>query len=201
MSAFNALEKRILDLSLARASDNPEAAIVVGLFRPGSTSTTTSVARTTVRVATAAAATVVPVVSVVNLAVNDIVRINDGLGTMEERTITAVVATGGSESITVNAALTNAHALGESVVERVTTVTNLPMPEDHSGAYGQAGEPAASAPTVQGGYRRARATFATQAAGSNNGTTTNTSVITITGLTPGTYTHFGVFGSTGGGAT
>lgn len=107
MSAFNALEKRILDLSLARASDNPEAAIVVGLFK--------------------------------------------------------------SEPL-----------------------------ETHNGAYGQQGEPAAQAPTAQGGYRRARATFATQAAGSNNGTTTNTSVITITGLTPGVYTHFGVFGSTGG---
>lgn len=89
------------------------------------TTTTTSEPRTTVRVATAAGATVVPVAAVTNLAVNDVVVVGDGTAGAEERTITAVDATVGAETITVGVALANAHALNESVVERVTTTTTV----------------------------------------------------------------------------
>lgn len=103
MTAFNALEKRVLDLSLGRVPDVPEPVIVIGLF------------------------------------------------------------------------------------------TSVP-PENHDGTYGQAGEPM-RATTGTSGYTRARTAFATQVGGTNDGTTRNTSVVTITGLPPGTYTHFGVFGA------
>lgn len=112
MSAFDALEKRILDLSLAGVSDSAERTILVGLF------------------------------------------------------------------------------------------TTAP-PESHDGTYGIAGEPAkAAAGTV--GYNRARVTFGAQAlSGGVSGTAstaTNSQAVTLTGLAPGTYTYFGVFGSSSGGA-
>lgn len=81
----------------------------------------------------------------------------------------------------------------------VGLMTSAP-PEDHTGAYGIAGEPAKAA-AGSTGYRRAAAQFATQAtnptpAGPGVVATSNTNAVTITGLAPGTYTHFGVFGST-----
>lgn len=113
MPAFDALEARILNLSLRDASDNPEAVVVVGLFA-------------------------------------------------------------------------NKDALGAAI----------PPPDSHDGKYGQAGEPAAG-----GLYRRARVRFQPQAsrADGSDARTTNVDAVTITGLPPGTYTHFGLFGSSSAG--
>lgn len=112
MSAFDALEKRMLDLSLAGASDSPERVVVVGVF------------------------------------------------------------------------------------------TTAPA-ESHNGAYGQFGEPAKAA-AGGAGYTRSRITFNTQATGGGTSgsasTTSNTQAVTITGLPAGTYTHFGLFGSSTAGA-
>lgn len=88
--------------------------------------------------------------------------------------------------------------------EAVVTVglfTSQP-PEDHSGAYGIAGEP------QQGAYVRPRVQFPTAAearvqgligGGSDPGARANRQAVTVTGLPPGTYTHFGIFGSSSGG--
>lgn len=81
------------------------------------TATGTYLARTSVRVATAAGATVLPVGSVTDLAVDDQVTVARGTAVEETRVITAVNATVGSESITVNTALTHAHAAAEAVEE------------------------------------------------------------------------------------
>lgn len=107
MSAFNALEKRVLDLSLAGVSDQPERVVVVGLF------------------------------------------------------------------------------------------TAQPA-ENHDGAYGKNGEPAKAA-AGSTGYKRAAVRFLPTTATSAE-FATNADTITITGLPPGTYTHFGIFGSTTAGA-
>lgn len=116
MTAFNALERRALDLSLAGSQDTSDPIVVVGLFAPGTTTSSTGV------------------------------------------------------------------------------VTQNPMPEDHDGRYGLAGEPLASAVGAVG-YRRARARFGTATVVAGKTQVVNTEPITITGLSAGTYTHFGVFGS------
>lgn len=104
MSAFDALEKRLLDLSLANVADQAERVVVVGLF-------------------TAAPA------------------------------------------------------------------------EGHNGTYGQSGEP------LKGAYVRPKAIFTPHAPNDTNPNvqSTNSQPITITGLAPGTYTYFGVFGSSSAG--
>lgn len=61
--------------------------------------------------------------------------------------------------------------------------------EAHSGDYGFSGEPGKG--TAGTGYQRARSKFGP----ASNGQVTNVQPITITGLPAGTYTHFGVFGS------
>lgn len=83
--------------------------------------------------------------------------------------------------------------------ERVVVVglfTSLPA-DAHSGAYGISGEPAAG-----GTYKRSRIRFAPQATRNDgsNARTVNVDAVTITGLAPGTYTHFAIFGSSTAGA-
>lgn len=78
----------------------------------------------TVRVATLVGDTVIPVSSVAGVANGDIIVVNRAGGTTETRTVASFVATGGAETITVTAALTNAHEVGESVEESTTTTVD-----------------------------------------------------------------------------
>lgn len=92
------------------------------------------------------------------------------------------------EERALNLTLGSSQDPGEAVVV-MGLFTSTP-PETHDGKYGQNGEPVAG-----GAYKRARATFGPSAVVSGSRQSTNTQPITLTGLPPGTYTHFGIFGS------
>lgn len=87
----------------------------------GATSTSYE-ARTTARVASLVADTVLAVDSVVGLAEDDVVILARGTAAEETATITAVDATVDAETITV-AALSNAHEIGDAVEAVVVTDT------------------------------------------------------------------------------
>lgn len=104
----------------------------------------TYAARTTVRVASAAGATVLPVVSLTNLIVGDTVMVARGTAVAEQRRITAITATAGAESVTVGA-MRYPHAVGQAV-EEITTEARPSLR-----AMEQAGFPAKQALLLFGG--------------------------------------------------
>lgn len=97
------------------------------------------------------------------------------------------------EQRALNLTLGGAQDRGEQVV--VIGLHKSSPAETHDGSYGQAGEPMAG-----GTYKRSRVTFGNATrAGDGKAQVTNLQPVTVTGLTPGTYTHFSLHGSSSAG--
>lgn len=88
----------------------------------------------------------------------------------------------------LNLSLAGAQDRGEQVV--VLGLHKSAPAETHDGSYGQAGEPLGGAT-----YKRSRVTFGQAQVVSGQTRVTNLQPVTVTGLTPGTYTHFSLHGS------
>lgn len=96
------------------------------------------------------------------------------------------------EQRALNLSLAGSSDRGEQVV--VLGLHTSTPPENHSGAYGIAGEPPQSAT-----YKRSRVTFGQAQTVSGVRQVSNLQPVTVTGLAPGTYTHFSLHGSSSGG--
>lgn len=92
----------------------------------------------------------------------------------------------------LNLSLAGSQDRGEQVV--VMGLHTSQPPETHNGQYGQNGEPVAG-----GVYKRSRVTFGQASVVGGQTRVTNLQPVTITGLAPGTYTHFSLHGSTSSG--